>query len=109
MPVFGMASEAAALLTIDFYIPALLFLVIWSGLLLLVFVGRMRSGLGVRIRRLADQLAEGRLTEGLFPRLEELCRRIRREYETLRELTERAEYFRRRLSEGGGGTGGRWR
>jgi hypothetical protein len=108
-PVMGAVSEAAALLTIDFYIPALLFLVIWSGLLLVVFVGRMRSGLGVRIRKLADQLAEVRLTEGLFPGLEELCRRIQREDEALRELTERAEYFRRRLTEGGVVTGGRRR
>jgi hypothetical protein len=105
----GTASEPAALLSIDFYIPAMLFLVLWSGLLLLVFVSRLRSGLGERIRRLSEQLAESRLTEGLFPGLEDLCRRIQREDQVVRELTERAEYFRRRLMEGIGMTGGRRR
>jgi hypothetical protein len=108
-PMVGAATEAAALLTIDFYIPALLFLLIWSGLLLVVFVGRLRSGLSVRIRSLAEELAETRLTEGLFRGLEEMCRRIQREDEALRDLTERAEYFRRRLVDSVGITGGRRR
>jgi hypothetical protein len=105
-PVLGVRSVAEPLLTIDFYIPAVFFLMLWSGLLLLMFVWRLQSGLGVRIRKLSEQLAAVRLSEGLFPGLEEECRRIGQEDLALRELTERAEYFRRRLAESGSLPGG---
>lgn len=105
-PVLGVRSVAEPLLTIDFYIPAVFFLMLWSGLLLLLFVWRLQSGLGVRIRKLSEQLAAVRLSEGLFPGLEEECRRIGQEDLALRELTERAEYFRRRLAESGSLPGG---
>jgi hypothetical protein len=69
-------------------------------------VRRLQGGLSVRIRKLAEQLAAQRLSEGLFPGIEEECRRIEREDLALRELTERAEYFRRRLAENGNLPGG---
>jgi hypothetical protein len=105
-PIVGSAKNAEPLFTVDFYIPAVFFFLFWSGVLLLLFVWRLQSGLSVRIRKLAEQLAAQRLSEGLFPGLEEECRRIEREDLALRELTDRAEYFRRRLAESGNLPGG---
>jgi hypothetical protein len=70
-PIVGSAKNAEPLFTVDFYIPAVFFFLFWSGVLLLLFVWRLQSGLSVRIRKLAEQLAAQRLSEGLFPGLEE--------------------------------------
>jgi len=105
-PIVGTTRAAEPLFTIDFYIPAVFFFLFWSGVLLLLFVRRLQSGLGVRVRKLAEQLAVQRFSEGLFPGIEEECRRIEREDLALRELTDRAEFFRRRLAEHGSLPGG---
>ncbi|MFM7058538.1 MAG: GTPase [Planctomycetota bacterium] len=105
-PIVGARAVPEPLLTIDFYIPAVFFLIFWSGLLLLLFIRQLQSGLNRRIRKLSDQLAVVRLSDGLFPGLEEECRRIGQEDLALRELTDRAEYFRRRLAETGSLPGG---
>ena len=65
------------LLPSDFYIHAAVFLVLWSGLLVMTFTRRMRRGLMQRIGELARQLAENRLAFGLFPKLEQLIADVR--------------------------------
>lgn len=60
-------------LTFDFYVAAGIFLILWSGLLLILFTRGLRSGLTQRIDELALQLAHGRLGAGLFPELEHAC------------------------------------
>lgn len=65
--------DNARILTMDFYIAAGVFLVLWSGLLLILFTRGLRSGLNQHINDLALQLAQGRLGTGLFPQLETAC------------------------------------
>ena len=56
------------LLPSDFYIHAAVFLLLWSGLLVMVFTRRLRQGLMQPHRRAGcGQLAENRLATGLFP------------------------------------------
>lgn len=61
------------ILTMDFYLAAGVFLILWSGLLLIQFTRGLRRGLNQRIDQLALQLAHGRLGAGLFPQLELAC------------------------------------
>ena len=68
--------DEKAVLGMDFFVSAGLFLVLWSGLLVMAFVGRLRRGLNARITALANELAGHRVSRGLFPDLEEGCRRI---------------------------------
>lgn len=101
-------SEEQELLSVDFYIPALLFLIIWSGLLVAMFTWRLRRGLTRKIEQFAQSLAESRLLQGLFPSLEETCRHIDRDSQILTALLDQTTTFRRTLAEGSGGfLGGR--
>jgi hypothetical protein len=68
--------DEKAVLGMDFFVSAGLFLVLWSSLLVMAFVGRLRRGLNARITALANELAGHRVSRGLFPDLEEGCRRI---------------------------------
>lgn len=62
------------ILTMEFYIAAGVFLVIWSGLLLMMFTRGLRQGLNQKINELAAELAQSRMAAGLFPQLENACR-----------------------------------
>ena len=64
------------LLSFDFYLSAGLFFVLWTGLLVMAFARRLRSGLNRMIEELSRDLAGSRLDDGLFPRLEQACRDI---------------------------------
>jgi hypothetical protein len=98
-PIVGARSEAAPLLAVDFYIPAVLFLVLWSGLLVMIFVWNLRQGLSDRIHQLAQSMVETRISEGLFPSLEAACHEIAQEDRSLTELLEQTSRFRRHLAE----------
>lgn len=75
------------LLTTDFYIPAGLFFVLWSGLLVMLFTRRLRRGLGRQIDGLARELVDLRLADGLFPELEATARQVRQHCRELDSLT----------------------
>ena len=62
------------ILTMEFYIAAAVFLVLWSGLLLMMFTRGLRRGLNQRINELAVELAQTRMGSGLFPQVETACR-----------------------------------
>jgi hypothetical protein len=62
------------LLATDFYIPAILFFVIWSLLLVVLFTHRLRRGLSSEVQRLVREMVEVRLSQGLFPQWESACR-----------------------------------
>ncbi|MCA9083719.1 MAG: GTPase domain-containing protein [Planctomycetaceae bacterium] len=98
-PVLGFRDQAEPLLSIDFYIPALIFLVIWSGMLIAVFTWQLRQGLTDRVRSLAQTMAESRLVHGLFPAVEETCQQIAVDHEQLKGLLERTTTFRRRIAD----------
>jgi len=74
------------LLESQFYIPALLFLALWTAGALMLFTGRLRRGMQHRIRKLADELAQSRLPGGLFPQLDNECRRFHEDVDQLREF-----------------------
>lgn len=97
-PIVGSAPEPKPLLTVDFYIPALLFLIIWSVLLILMFTGGLRRGLKQRVRGFAESMAGSTLMHGLFPSLEECCRRIESDSEQLSRLLDDTQSFRRSLA-----------
>jgi 50S ribosome-binding GTPase len=97
-PIVRQNESAGELLSVDFYIPALVFLIAWSGLLVLGFVWRLRRGLNRRIQELAQSMAEHTLTQGLFPRLEQTCARTIDDQRELAALTERTSRFRRDLA-----------
>ncbi len=62
--------------TTSFWLSAGLFLVLWSWLVVALFSRRLRRRLGVRIDELGRALAERKLSGGIFPALDEACRRI---------------------------------
>lgn len=74
------------LLTVDFYISAAVFLVLWSGFLVMTFTYRLRGGLRVEIDALAQDLALNRISEGLFPELETACRDIHAQRDRLEAI-----------------------
>ena len=98
-PILGARAEAESLLAVDFYIPAVLFLVLWSGLLVMIFIWNLRQGLSERIYQLAQSMVETRISEGLFPALEAACHEIAQEDRSLTELLEQTSRFRRHLAE----------
>ncbi|MFV0444290.1 MAG: dynamin family protein [Planctomycetaceae bacterium] len=75
------------LLTTDFYIPAGIFFVLWSGLLVMLFTRRLRNGLGQQVDSLASELVDLRLADGLFPELEAACRQVRQRAVEIDSLT----------------------
>ena len=98
-PMVGMASESKPLLTVDFYIPALIFLVIWSGFLVTIFTWKLRSGLTNRVQQFAQSMAESRLLHGLFPNLESTCQSVQQDSQTLTSLLDQTESFRHNLAD----------
>lgn len=98
-PMFGQLPKPQPLLTVDFYIPALLFLAIWSLMLVTAFTWRLRRGLTKRVREFAESLADSRLMHGLFPRLEESCHEVHRDSQRLSELLQSTTRFRKDLAD----------
>lgn len=107
-PIIGSSAAAEPLLTVDFYIPALIFLVIWSGFLVTIFTWKLRSGLTRRVEQFAQSMAESRLLHGLFPKLEGTCQKIQNDDKTLTSLLDQTESFRHNLADSSSGfLGGR--
>lgn len=106
-PMLGGSDQGQPLLTIDFYIPALIFLVMWSGFLVTMFTWKLRSGLTKRVQDFAQSMAESRLLNGLFPKLEHTCQRIQQDNRTLTSLLEQTESFRHNLADTNSGFLGR--
>jgi hypothetical protein len=88
----------APLLPTDFYVHAAIFVALWSGLLVMLFTRRLRSGLLARIGELARQLAESRLASGLFPQLEQATADVRLARERLEALALSTTEIRREIA-----------
>jgi len=108
-PILGSATQAEPLLAVDFYIPAFIFLLLWSGVLVLSFTRRLRQGLSGRIHRLAQSMVDSRISEGLYPGLEIVCQEVEQEDRLLTELLERTSEFRRHLADSTAFLGGQRR
>ena len=85
-------------LTVDFSIPAGLFFVLWSGLLVMLFTRHLSRGLRRKINALADELAKSRIAQGLFPELEHTCRDIRLQRERLAALAATTTELRNQIA-----------
>lgn len=99
--------DGAKLLSTDFYIPATIFFVLWSGILVMAFTMRLRRGLQGRIKELADELASVRIASGLFPGLERACQSVERDRLEVDSLAEMTTTFRNRLADSKSALGGR--
>lgn len=88
------------LLSTDFYVPAALFWLLWSGVLLICFLRRLRRGLQREIEGLASQLVDVRLSGGLFPQLESACRQARQQCLDLNQLRQTIDRIREAVSTG---------
>ncbi len=95
------------LLTTDFYIPAAIFFVLWSGILLMLFNRRLRRGLQSRVRALAEELASGRISSGLFPALERACVEAERDRDEVHYLSAMTAKLRGKLAGSTAALGGR--
>ena len=101
-------AKPESLLSVDFYIPAILFLVIWALFLVSMFTWRLRRGLTKRVQQIAQQMAESKLAHGLFPNLESMCRHIVSDSQKLNGLLNLTTSFRRNIADTSAGfLGGR--
>lgn len=97
--MFRQEPSTAKLLTIDFYIPALIFLIIWSVILVTAFTARLRRGLKGRIEEFAESTADSQLMHGLFPGVERTCEEISQDDIKLRQLLDQTTNFRNDLAD----------
>ena len=78
----------------EFYIPAVLFFIIWSLLLVTLFTHRLRRGLAGEIQKLVSEMVDLRLSQGLFPQWETACREAEVYRDELNQLLGRASTLR---------------
>jgi HPt (histidine-containing phosphotransfer) domain-containing protein len=97
-PILGFGADPEPLHTVDFYIPALLFLIIWSLVLVVMFTAGLRQGLNRHIRGFAESMARSTLMHGLFPSLEDTCHRIETDSDRLSQLLDETQAFRRSVA-----------
>lgn len=97
-PIVGAAEQREPLLSTDFYIPAVLFLVIWSVLLVTAYSWRLRRSLSRSVRDLAERISGARLRSGLFPKLQEACEAADEDCRELHSLREQTESLRSRIA-----------
>jgi hypothetical protein len=86
------------LVSSDFYIHGAVYLALWSGFLVTLFTSRLRRGLVRRVGELARQMAESRLSTGLFPALEAALAGIRQQRERLEGIELMTMELRREIA-----------
>ncbi|MEK6257748.1 MAG: GTPase domain-containing protein [Planctomycetota bacterium] len=87
------------LLDTNFYIPSALFLVLWAGLLVMSFTGRLRRGLTRHVHDLARELASLKVGDGLFPDLEQQVREFSRERDRVESFVQTVDSIRDRFAD----------
>lgn len=91
-------AESAPVLGIGFYLTALFWLVLWSGILLWFFTNRLRRGLGIEVKSLAQNWSGVEAMQCLFARLERRLREAEDYREHARGLKQKASRLRERLA-----------
>jgi len=86
------------LMTMDFWVTAGVFFLLWSLVLVVAFIARLRRGLNRRVHDLADELSQTSTSRGLFPKLEASCRVIERQRTRLEALGESIAELRRNMA-----------
>lgn len=89
--------EQQPLLESQFYIPAALFLGLWTFFVLALFTARLRRGLKQSVQQLAEELATAKLAGGLFPQLDEACRDYARDTDELHRLATQVSALREQV------------
>ncbi|QDT45999.1 hypothetical protein Pan258_00160 [Symmachiella dynata] len=84
--------------SMDYYVTAAIFLVLWSGTLVMLFTRRLRKGLNREITELAQSLAQSKIATGLFPDLESTCAAIETHTERLEVLSSTTKSLRRHIA-----------
>ena len=80
-------DPAVKVLPMDFYVSAGLFFVLWSVILVMCFSRRLKRGLQSEITTMANEMAEQKLTSGLFPDLERALESVHRDRRRLDEMS----------------------
>ena len=91
-------DNPSKILPTDFYVNAGVLFLIWATVLVMLFTRRLHRGLHRQVEKLAADLAQQRLAQGLFPAWEEACREIHSQCESLKSLNETATHVRQRLA-----------
>ena len=89
----------------EFWIPALLFFLLWSAVLASLYVRRLRRGLEKRVREMTDDLMTAQLGATLFPDLSDAVHAARRRADELHTLAAEADSVDRTGGRLGGRTG----
>ena len=87
-----------AILSTDFYIPATVFLILWTALLVTAFTHRLRKGLSHKIEELSQVLVNRQMDQTLFPDLQQVCDEATQDRTRLHQLNERSTQLRRSLA-----------
>jgi len=82
------------ILPIDFYVSAGLFFALWAVILVMSFCRRLKRGLASEITTMASEMAEQKLTGGLFPHLESALQSLHNDRRRLDEMTETCRRLR---------------
>ena len=91
-------NPTTPVLGVDFYVSAGIFFVLWSAVLVISFCRRLQRGLSSEIATLASDMAQQKLTGGLFPRLEEELQQIAQRRGRLDQLGETCRQLRSELA-----------
>jgi hypothetical protein len=75
-----------------------IFFVLWTGLLLMLFTHRLRRGLNRCVESLARDLVQTRLARGLFPKIEQAVREIEVQRTRLTALAESTAELRHQIA-----------
>lgn len=86
------------LLASDFYLAAGLFLILWSGLLVIGFTRRLRRGMKGKVEKLVTQMVDNKLESGLFPNLERSLLQTRRWIKEAEKLQSEIEIIRNEIA-----------
>jgi len=74
------------ILAIDFYVTAGVIFLIWTGFLVMMFTRKLKRGLEQEINQLSDDLANAKLSHGLFPHLEQACQQVHTQQHSLERM-----------------------
>lgn len=95
---YAMPYEGAPPMAMDYYVHAGVFLLIWSGTLVMAFTRRLRRGLNREIADLAQSLAQSKMAVGLFPDLETTCATIKTHTNRLDAMSRTTADLRRHIA-----------
>ena len=91
-------DQPSMLIPLDVYLPAALFFLIWTGLLILAFTRKMRRGLDRRIHNFCEEIANQKLSCGLYPELNAVCQEIHVQHRELLSLIGKTDEMRENIA-----------